>query len=104
MTVSTDLTSLYDRGEWPTPNQLKVTRKAGCMRHGVLMSPAELPETVRTTLKFIVNGYQIDEIARERSYTRSAIQKHITALLVVFNARNTNHLSALAVSQGIVSV
>jgi len=87
-----------------TPNQLKVTRKAGCVHFGKVVAPADLPETMRLTIAFIVLGYSNPEIAEMRHYSKEAITRHVTALLMVFNARNRTHLAALAVSMGIVKV
>lgn len=72
----------------------------GCMRGQRPVAPEEVPPTVRTTLRYLVEGYERAEIAVERGLSLSAVSQHITALLTVYDARNMQHLVALAVRAG----
>lgn len=83
-----------------TPNQFKVTRKAGCVRDGRVVAPEEIPETVRETLRRVAAGDENVEIAVDRHLSYSAVQKHVTALMVVYGVRNRVQLVASAIRQG----
>lgn len=85
----------------PSPVQLRVARKAGCVIDGRIIAPHELPATLLETLKLVCQGYQNIEIADMRHYSLSGITRHVTALLVVFKARNRTHLATLAAGMDI---
>jgi DNA-binding NarL/FixJ family response regulator len=86
-----------------TGYQISMLRKSGCFRAGRPVRPEEVPPYVKRTLELLCRGWSNPEIAVEIDRSKGCVTRHVTALLVVYGARDRTHLAALAAAQGHVT-